>query len=47
VVFDNGALKDGPRSTIIEADAGGVCVIREGAISVREMEKVVPNISMA
>jgi tRNA threonylcarbamoyl adenosine modification protein (Sua5/YciO/YrdC/YwlC family) len=47
VVFDNGALKDGPRSTIIEADAGGVRVIREGAISVREMEKVVPNISMA
>lgn len=47
VVFDNGALKDGLRSTIIEADAGGVRVIREGAISVREMEKVVPNISMA
>jgi tRNA threonylcarbamoyl adenosine modification protein (Sua5/YciO/YrdC/YwlC family) len=47
VVFDNGALKDGPRSTIIEADALGVRVIREGAISVREMEKVAPDISMA
>lgn len=47
VVFDGGALKDGPRSTIIEADALGVRVIREGAISVREMEKVAPDISMA
>jgi len=47
VVFDGGALKDGPRSTIIEADAGGVRIIREGAISVREMEKVTPDISMA
>jgi len=47
VVFDNGALKSGPRSTIIEADAGGVRVMREGAISVAEMEKVAPRISMA
>jgi tRNA threonylcarbamoyl adenosine modification protein (Sua5/YciO/YrdC/YwlC family) len=47
VVFDTGVLKDGPRSTIIEADATGVRVVREGAISVREMEKVAPNISMA
>jgi tRNA A37 threonylcarbamoyladenosine synthetase subunit TsaC/SUA5/YrdC len=47
VVFDNGALKSGPRSTIIEADAGGVRVVREGAISVAEMEKVAPRISMA
>ena len=46
VVFDNGALKSGPRSTIIEADSGGVRVVREGAISMDEMEKVAPRISM-
>ena len=47
VVFDIGALKSGPRSTIIEADAGGVRIVREGAISVAEMEKVAPRISWA
>lgn len=44
-VFDNGPLKSGPRSTIIEADAGGVQVIRIGAISFAEMAKVAPRIS--
>jgi tRNA threonylcarbamoyl adenosine modification protein (Sua5/YciO/YrdC/YwlC family) len=44
-VFDNGALKAGPRSTIIEADALDLRLIREGAISFDEMEKVAPNIS--
>jgi tRNA threonylcarbamoyl adenosine modification protein (Sua5/YciO/YrdC/YwlC family) len=46
VIFDNGALKSGPRSTIIEADSGGVRLVREGAISMDEMEKVAPRISM-
>jgi tRNA threonylcarbamoyl adenosine modification protein (Sua5/YciO/YrdC/YwlC family) len=46
VVFDNGALKSGPRSTIIEADSGGVRLVREGAISMDEMEKVAPRISL-
>ena len=45
VVFDNGALKSGPRSTIIEADAVDVRLVREGAISFDEMEKIAPNIS--
>ena len=45
VVFDNGALKTGPRSTIIEADALDIRLVREGAISFDEMVKVAPNIS--
>ena len=44
VVFDNGALKSGPRSTIIEADELTVRVIREGAISLAEMKKIAPAI---
>jgi len=47
VIFDNGALKSGPLSSIIQADELGVEIVREGAISVREMEKVAPDISMA
>jgi tRNA threonylcarbamoyl adenosine modification protein (Sua5/YciO/YrdC/YwlC family) len=39
-IFDTGALKSGPRSTIIEADAVDVRLVREGAISFDEMEKV-------
>jgi tRNA threonylcarbamoyl adenosine modification protein (Sua5/YciO/YrdC/YwlC family) len=42
VVFDNGALKSGPRSTIIEADEVTVRVVREGAISLAEMKKIAP-----
>ena len=45
VVFDNGVLKTGPRSTIIEADALDIRLVREGAISFDEMVKVAPNIS--
>jgi tRNA threonylcarbamoyl adenosine modification protein (Sua5/YciO/YrdC/YwlC family) len=45
VVFDNGVLKAGPRSTIIEADALDMRLVREGAISFDEMAKVAPNIS--
>jgi tRNA A37 threonylcarbamoyladenosine synthetase subunit TsaC/SUA5/YrdC len=45
VVFDNGVLKAGPRSTIIEADALDVRLIREGAISFDEMQKVTPKIT--
>ena len=44
VVFDNGALKSGPRSTMIEADELTVRVIREGAISLAEMKKIAPAI---
>jgi L-threonylcarbamoyladenylate synthase len=45
VVFDGGALKSGARSTIIEADAVELRLVREGAISFDEMRKVTPNIS--
>ena len=45
VVFDNGPLKAGPRTTIIEADAVDMRLVREGAISFDEMAKVAPNIS--
>jgi len=44
VVFDNGALKSGPRSTIIEADELTVRLVREGAISLAEMKKIAPAI---
>ncbi len=47
VVFDNGPLKSGPRSTIVEADSGGVRVVREEAISIAEMEKVTSRLSLA
>lgn len=45
VVFDGGALKSGARSTIIEADAVELRLVREGAISFDEMRNVTPNIS--
>lgn len=47
VVFDSGPLKSGPRSTIVEADSGGVRVVREEAISITEMEKVTSRLSLA
>jgi tRNA threonylcarbamoyl adenosine modification protein (Sua5/YciO/YrdC/YwlC family) len=47
VIFDNGPLKSGSRTTIIEADETSVLLIREGAISLTEMAKVAPDISMA
>lgn len=45
VVFDNGALKKGPQTTIIEADELGARVVREGAITVAEMTAVAPSLS--
>lgn len=47
LVFDNGPLKSGPRTTIIEADELGVRLVREGAISITEIEKIAPRLSMA
>jgi tRNA threonylcarbamoyl adenosine modification protein (Sua5/YciO/YrdC/YwlC family) len=47
VVFDGGTLKTGPRSTIVEADAVGIRLIREGAISADEMAKVAPSLTLA
>lgn len=41
--FSNGVLRKGPVSTVIEADETGVRLIREGAISLEEIQKVVPG----
>ena len=45
VVFDNGALKSGQRTTIVEADETGIRLVRDGAISLAEITKVAPNLS--
>jgi tRNA threonylcarbamoyl adenosine modification protein (Sua5/YciO/YrdC/YwlC family) len=47
LVFDNGPLKSGPRTTIVEADELGVRLVRDGAISITEIEKIVPRLTMA
>ena len=44
VVFDNGALKSGPRTTIVEQTDAGLRVIREGAITVAQMTAVAPGV---
>jgi tRNA threonylcarbamoyl adenosine modification protein (Sua5/YciO/YrdC/YwlC family) len=41
--FDNGNLRKGPISTIIEADETGVRYLREGAISLEEIQAIVPG----
>jgi len=41
--FDNGNLRKGPISTVIEADETGVRVLRVGAISLAEIQKIVPG----
>ena len=41
--FDNGTLRKGPQSTVIEADETGVRVLRIGAVSLDEIQKIVPG----
>ena len=41
--FDNGNLRKGPISTVIEADETGVRMLREGAISLAEIQAIVPG----
>ena len=41
--FNNGVLRNGPLSTVIEADETGVRVLRIGAISLEEIRNVVPG----
>jgi L-threonylcarbamoyladenylate synthase len=41
--FDNGNLRKGPISTVIEADETGVRYLREGAISLAEIQAIVPG----
>ena len=41
--FDSGKLRKGPISTVIEADETGVRVVRVGAISLEEIQAIVPG----
>ena len=41
--FDNGNLRKGPISTVVEADETGVRVLRVGAISLAEIKAIVPG----
>ena len=41
--FDNGNLRKGPISTVIEADETGVRVLRIGAVSLAEIQAIVPG----
>jgi L-threonylcarbamoyladenylate synthase len=41
--FDNGNLRKGPISTVVEADETGVRVLRVGAISLEQIQEVVPG----
>ena len=43
LMFDNGNLRKGPLSTVIEADETGVRVLRVGAISLVEIQTIVPG----
>ena len=40
--FSNGKLRKGPASTIVEADQDGVRVLRVGAISLEDIQAIVP-----
>jgi L-threonylcarbamoyladenylate synthase len=44
--FNNGKLRNGLASTVIEADTDGVRVVRVGAISLKEIKAVVPKASL-
>jgi tRNA A37 threonylcarbamoyladenosine synthetase subunit TsaC/SUA5/YrdC len=43
LIFDNGTLRKGPLSTVIEADETGVRVLRIGAVSLDEIQAIVPG----
>ncbi len=40
--FNNGKLRAGPATTVVEADQDGVRVLRVGAISLEEIQAIVP-----
>jgi len=44
-VFDNGALKSGQPTTVIEQRADGIHIVREGAISAAQVRKIAPSVS--
>jgi tRNA threonylcarbamoyl adenosine modification protein (Sua5/YciO/YrdC/YwlC family) len=41
--FNNGNLRKGPVTTVVEADETGVRVLRIGAISIEEIQSIVPG----
>ena len=41
--FDSGTLRKGPISTVVEADETGVRVLRIGAVSLEEIQAIVPG----
>ncbi len=45
VVFDNGELKSGPKTSIVEVSDAGLKIVREGAISAKDLTAVAPSIS--
>ena len=45
VVFDNGPLKRGPSSTVVEVSTSGLRIVREGAISRDALSAVAPSLS--
>jgi tRNA A37 threonylcarbamoyladenosine synthetase subunit TsaC/SUA5/YrdC len=45
--FDSGKLRKGLVSTVIEADETGVRVLRVGAVSLEEIQKIVPGATSA
>ncbi|MEI7540135.1 MAG: Sua5/YciO/YrdC/YwlC family protein [Actinomycetes bacterium] len=44
--FNGGKLRVGPSSTVIEADSDGVRVLRIGAISLEEIQAIVPSAAL-
>ena len=44
-VFDNGVLKSGQPTTVIEQRNGGLHIVREGAISAAQVRKIAPSVS--
>jgi tRNA A37 threonylcarbamoyladenosine synthetase subunit TsaC/SUA5/YrdC len=45
VVFDNGPLKGGARTTVVEVSTSGLRIVREGAISRDALSAVAPSLS--
>lgn len=47
LVFDKGALRAGPLSSVVEVSPSGLTLRREGAISYAQLLKVAPSISLS
>ena len=45
--FDSGTLRKGPISTVVEADETGVRVLRIGAVSLEEIQAIIPGATSA